>query len=98
MECSVVCAEIGFAMGSCDAGCACDAPVSPRCDLGVSAFCVCLEAETGTPCTSREFIGGYELCHSGDPNGLAMGCFADFVDEAQLLVDCEAAVLTCLPM
>lgn len=96
-DCSVVCSEFGFAAGSCDEGCLCDEPLSPTCDLAASAFCVCLEALNAETCTAAQFFDLYALCHAETPTGLQVACFADFVDEAQSLVDCEAAATTCLP-
>jgi len=95
-ECGELCAEFGFATGSCDEGCACEAPVNETCELAATAYCVCFEAALGEACTGQDLFTAYALCHFEEPDGLVVACFADFVDEAASTVDCEAAT-ECLP-
>ncbi len=101
LDCVAACAGRGFEGGPCaePKGCACGFPTDAACELGVNAFCACVEG-TDTPCDASDAVTApldlYLTCHLGDPLESAqfLSCLGDHVDAAGN-IDCQAAVDAC---
>lgn len=73
-------------------GCSIDALSDKACEDGAMPFAVCANL------TQEDVLRVYVACYS-DNNGAhsVIPCYADYVDEMAMLVDCEAADAACLP-
>jgi hypothetical protein len=73
--------------------------MDPVCEVGVNAFCSCVEG-TDTPCDDSDPastpLSLYVTCHVGDPpeNAQFLACLSDHVDAAGN-IDCQAAADAC---
>lgn len=74
-------------------GCTIDGLSDAECEAGTPAFAVCAQA------TQDELLDIYVACflNNMDVAHEAISCYADYIDEAAMTVDCEAADAACLP-
>jgi hypothetical protein len=101
LDCETACGEVGFEAGPCaePGGCACGYPTDPGCEVGVNAFCACIEG-TDTPCDAADAVTDplslYVTCHRGEPpeNAAFFSCFGARVDTSGN-IDCQAASDAC---
>jgi hypothetical protein len=74
-------------------GCTVDAFEDAECEAGMVPFAVCADL------TQSDLIDVYVACFHDNlmQAHMAVSCYADYLDEEAMTVDCEAADAACLP-
>lgn len=97
ISCTEDAKDIGIISNGCDGdatdgSCTIDGYADEPCEKGVAPFAVCGMYD------KSDALDIYVACFK-NTNGLhdVIPCFANYVDEAQKLVDCQGAVAGCLP-
>lgn len=92
--CESALAEQGIVSAGCESnaagdGCTIDSFVDPDCEAGTPAFALChgLGAE--------RLVDTYVTCYAGSHASTVIPCYADYVNQSDMTVDCAGAQFNC---